>query len=142
MDFEACLKELADKEGSDLYYSTGAPPSAKFFGTLNKLSDDPMKPGEVEIIANSVMNEEQRKQFAVSPEMNLAISRPGLGRYRVNIFKQRNQVSMVIRRLGNTLRTTRTLGCRRYFRVSSCPSSDSSSSWAAPAPASQPLSQR
>ena len=110
MDFEACLKELADKEGSDLYYSTGAPPSAKFFGTLNKLSDDPMKPGEVEIIANSVMNEEQRKQFAVSPEMNLAISRPGLGRYRVNIFKQRNQVSMVIRRLGNTLPNYKDLG--------------------------------
>ncbi|MEX0941427.1 MAG: PilT/PilU family type 4a pilus ATPase [Pseudomonadales bacterium] len=109
-DFEECLKILVDKEGSDLYYSTGAPPSAKFYGTLNPLSDVPMQPGEVAKIAESVMNEEQREQFAVSPEMNLAISRPRLGRYRVNIFKQRNEVSMVIRRLGDTLPNYKDLG--------------------------------
>jgi len=108
--FEECLKILVDKEGSDLYYSTGAPPSAKFYGTLNKLSDVPMKPGEVAEIADSVMTEEQRKQFAETSEMNLAISRPGLGRYRVNIFRQRNQVSMVIRRLGDTLPNYKDLG--------------------------------
>ena len=97
LGFEECLKILVDKEGSDLYHSTGAPPCAKFYGTLNKLSDVPMKPGEIATIADSVMTEEQRKQFAETSEMNLAISRPGLGRYRVNIFRQRNQVSMVIR---------------------------------------------
>jgi twitching motility protein PilU len=110
LGFEECLKILADKEGSDLYYSTGAPPSAKFHGTLNKLSDIPMKPGEIAVIADSVMTEEQRKQFEATSEMNLAISRPGLGRYRVNIFRQRNQVSMVIRRLGNTLPNYKDLG--------------------------------
>lgn len=108
--FEECLKILVDKEGSDLYYSVGAPPSAKFYGTLNQLSDRKMKPGEVMQIANSVMSEEQRAQFAKSPEMNLAISRPGLGRYRVNIFKQRNEAAMVIRRLGDTLPDYKTLG--------------------------------
>lgn len=35
VEFEDCLKILFDKEGSDLYYATGAPPSAKFYGTLN-----------------------------------------------------------------------------------------------------------
>ena len=104
-EFEECLKILVEKEGSDLYYSTGAPPSAKFYGTLTPLSDVPMKPGEVQQIAESVMNEEQRQQFEHNPEMNLAISRSGLGRYRVNIFKQRNQVSMVIRRLGGRPRS-------------------------------------
>ncbi|XOV90294.1 MAG: PilT/PilU family type 4a pilus ATPase [Pseudomonadota bacterium] len=108
--FEDCLKILVEKEGSDLYYSTGAPPSAKFYGTMNQLSDVPMKPGEVAQLADSVMTEEQRAQFARNPEMNLAISRPGLGRYRVNIFKQRNEVSMVIRRLGDTLPDYRQLG--------------------------------
>ena len=108
--FEECLKILVDKEGSDLYYSVGAPPSAKFYGTLNQLSDRVMKPGEVLQIANSVMNEEQRAQFAQSPEMNLAISRPGLGRYRVNIFQQRNEAAMVIRRLGDTLPNYKDLG--------------------------------
>jgi twitching motility protein PilU len=108
--FEECLQILVDKEGSDLYYSTGAPPSAKFFGTLNKLSDVTMKPGEVAVLANAIMNEAQRQQFAANPEMNLAMSRSGLGRFRVNIFKQRNEVSMVIRRLGNTLPNYKDLG--------------------------------
>jgi twitching motility protein PilU len=108
--FEECLQILVDKEGSDLYYSTGAPPSAKFFGTLNKLSDVTMKPGEVAVLANAIMNEAQRQQFAANPEMNLAMSRSGLGRFRVNIFKQRNEVSMVIRRLGNALPNYKELG--------------------------------
>jgi twitching motility protein PilU len=110
IEFEECLRILAEKEGSDLYYSTGAPPSAKFHGTLNKISDVPMLPGEVEIIANSVMSEEQRTAFEESPECNLAISRKGLGRFRVNIFKQRNEYAMVIRRLGDTLPNHKDLG--------------------------------
>lgn len=109
-DFEDCLRILVEKEGSDLYYSTGAPPSAKFYGTLNQLSDVPMQPGEVEVIANSIMTEEQRAEFEHNPECNLAISREGLGRYRVNIFKQRNEYSMVIRRLGDTLPNHKDLG--------------------------------
>ena len=66
-DFEDCLRILVEKEGSDLYYSTGAPPSAKFYGTLNQLSDTPMAPGECEKIAYSIMNEDQRAQFEASP---------------------------------------------------------------------------
>jgi twitching motility protein PilU len=109
-EFEDCLKILAEKEGSDLYYSTGAPPSAKFYGTMHQLSDQPMKPGEVAVIAESVMTQDQRDEFSHSSEMNLAISRRGMGRYRVNIFKQRNEVSMVIRRLGDSLPDAKELG--------------------------------
>ena len=108
--FEECLRILVEKEGSDLYYSTGAPPSAKFHGTLNQISDVPMLPGEVAVIANSVMTEDQRTAFEDNPECNLAISREGLGRFRVNIFKQRNEYSMVIRRLGDTLPNHKDLG--------------------------------
>ncbi len=109
-EFEDCLRILVDKEGSDLYYSTGAPPSAKFYGTLNQLSDVPMNSGEIEQIANSIMTEDQRAAFEHNPECNLAISREGLGRYRVNIFKQRNEYSMVIRRLGDSLPNYKDLG--------------------------------
>ena len=109
-EFEECLRTLVEKEGSDPYYSTGAPPSAKFHGTLNQISDIPMLPGEIAVIANSVMTEEQRNDFEDNPECNLAISRDGLGRFRVNIFKQRNEHSMVIRRLGDTLPNHKELG--------------------------------
>lgn len=97
MEFDDYLKILAEKDGSDLFLSTGAPPSAKFHGKLMAIDRKIMHPGEVEAIANSIMNEEQKADFDRKPEMNLAISQSNVGRFRVNIFKQRNQVSMVIR---------------------------------------------
>ena len=62
------------------------------------------------MIANSVMSEDQIAAFEHNPECNLAISREGMGRFRVNIFKQRNEHSMVIRRLGDTLPNHKELG--------------------------------
>lgn len=97
MEIDALLTQLARKHGSDLFLSTGAPPSARFDGVLTALSDQPFKPGEVAAIATSLMDAEQRREFERDLEMNLAISRTGVGRFRVNIFKQRNDVSLVIR---------------------------------------------
>ncbi|MBO6704344.1 MAG: PilT/PilU family type 4a pilus ATPase [Pseudomonadales bacterium] len=110
VEFEECLRILVEKEGSDLYYSTGCPPSAKFYGTLNQLSDVPCEPGYTAKIADSIMTDEQRAYFEECPDLNMAISREGLGRYRVNIFKQRGEVSLVIRRLGDSLPNYKDLG--------------------------------
>lgn len=93
------LNILAKKDGSDLYLSTGAPPCAKFQGTLKPLSQDIYKAGEIEAIANEIMDEEQRNIFKHELEMNLAISIHGVGRFRINIFKQRNEVSIVARNI-------------------------------------------
>ncbi len=93
------LNILAKKDGSDLYLSTGAPPCAKFQGALKPLSQDVYKAGEIEAIANELMDEEQRAIFKHELEMNLAISIHGVGRFRINIFKQRNEVSIVARNI-------------------------------------------
>jgi len=97
------LNLLAKKDGSDLYLSTGAPPCAKFQGTLKLLSQEPFKSGEIEEIANAIMDEEQRAIFAHELEMNLAISIAGVGRFRVNIFKQRNEVAIVARNINTEI---------------------------------------
>jgi len=99
MDIYALLKKLADDDGSDLYLSAGAPASAKFSGTLTQLSENPMSPQDVKDIAYSIMNEEQQKEFEQTLEMNLAISPEGVGRFRINIFQQRNALSMVCRNI-------------------------------------------
>ena len=91
------LKVLAEKDGSDLYLSTGALPSAKFNGVMTPLSKKAAPPGWVQSLAMEIMSEEQQTEFEHKPEMNLAISESGVGRFRVNIFKQRNEMSMVIR---------------------------------------------
>ncbi|MFT5083202.1 MAG: twitching motility protein PilU [Lentisphaeria bacterium] len=93
------LNILAQKDGSDLYLSTGAPPCAKFQGTLKPLGQTAYKAGEIESIANAIMDEEQRESFMHELEMNLAISIAGVGRFRINIFKQRNEFSIVARNI-------------------------------------------
>jgi twitching motility protein PilU len=95
----AFLSTLAKNDGSDLYLSTGAPPCAKFQGQLKPLSKDVMKAGEVKDIAYSIMDKEQIADFEESLEMNLAISITGVGRFRINIFKQRNEISIVARNI-------------------------------------------
>ncbi len=99
MDFPALLKILASQDGSDLYLSTGAPPCAKFNGVLKPLSTEALKPGDVAKIAESIMDSEQRHDFERDLEMNLAYSLGGIGRFRINIFKQRNEVSVVARNI-------------------------------------------
>jgi len=99
MQIHDLLKRLVDFDGSDLYLATGAPPSAKFAGELTALSDTPLQRGEVESIARSIMNDEQCDEFDRELEMNLAIAPDGIGRFRINIFKQRNEVSLVARNI-------------------------------------------
>ena len=95
----AYLTSLAKHDGSDLYLSTGAPPCAKFQGTLKPLGKDPLAPGDVKAMAYAVMDAEQTRDFEEDLEMNLAISLPGVARFRINIFKQRNETSIVARNI-------------------------------------------
>ena len=93
------LKTLASENGSDLYLSTGAPPCAKFEGQLKPIASDILKPGEIKEIAYEVMDATQQAEFEEELEMNLATSIPGFGRFRVNIFVQRNEVAIVARNI-------------------------------------------
>jgi twitching motility protein PilU len=104
------LKILAEKDGSDLYLSTGAKPTAKFSGVMKALGKDPAPPGWVESLANELMSDKQKLEFKDKPEMNLALSLPDVGRFRVNIFKQRNEVSMVIRNIVTDIPNLKQLG--------------------------------
>jgi len=110
MDFKQYLQHLVNEDGSDLYLSTKALPSAKIFGKLVPIDDTPLAPGVVEELASSLMDEEQNQEFHTRPEMNLAISEPGIGRFRVNIFKQRNQCAMVIRSIKTDIPNYEDLG--------------------------------
>lgn len=97
--FKAYLSTLAKNDGSDLYLSTGAPPCAKFQGVLKPLSKDKLMPGQVHEMAYSVMDAEQVSEFEEALEMNLAISLEGGTRFRINIFRQRNEISIVARNI-------------------------------------------
>jgi twitching motility protein PilU len=93
------LKILSNEGGSDLYLSTGAPPCAKFQGELKPIASEIMRPGAIKDIAYEIMDPTQQAEFEKELEMNLAISISGYGRFRVNIFVQRNEVSIVARNI-------------------------------------------
>ncbi len=93
------LKILSSEGGSDLYLSTGAPPCAKFEGQLKPIASEIMQPGEIKEIAYEIMDPTQRAEFEQELEMNLALSISGYGRFRVNIFVQRNEVGLVARNI-------------------------------------------
>lgn len=104
------LSVLAKNDGSDLYLSTGAPPCAKFQGVLKPLEKIRLNPEQIFEMAKSVMSEDQLQEFEKTHEMNLAIAETGIGRFRVNIFRQRNDVSMVIRNIKTEIPNIMTLG--------------------------------
>ncbi len=97
MDLTHFLKIMKEKNGSDMFLSTGAPINIKVEGKLMPLGSTALPNGLVKKIAYSIMNEGQVPEFERENELNLAISVPGVGRFRVNVFKQRNEVGMVIR---------------------------------------------
>ncbi len=104
------LTTLAQQGGSDLYLSTGAPPCAKFDGELKPIASDVLGPGEISQIADEILDDTQREAFRRDLESNLAISLPGVGRFRVNIFYQRNEVSLVARHLVTEIPAWQDLG--------------------------------
>ncbi|MFT6914995.1 MAG: twitching motility protein PilU [Motiliproteus sp.] len=104
------LEILVDREGADLFLSTNARPSAKIHGKLLPIADKVMERGQIKEIAYSIMDENQIRDFEQRPEMNLALSKPGLGRFRVNIFRQRYEYSMVIRAISTDIPDVKTLG--------------------------------
>ena len=99
MDFKNLLLVLVKNDGSDLYLTFNAPPAAKFQGSLRALGPDKLDGEMLQSLANELMNEDQQRQFEKKPEMNLALDEPGIGRFRINIFKQRTHLAMVIRNI-------------------------------------------
>lgn len=99
MELRDYLKILVQNDGSDLYLTSNAPPAAKFHGVLKPLENIKLNNTRIKEIADSIMNAEQRDSFDRVPEMNLAIAEEGVGRFRVNIFKQRNSYALVIRNI-------------------------------------------
>ena len=88
---------MVEQDASDLYFTVGAPPHLKVEGITSPIGDQRVTSAQMAEIAAAVMNEEYRREFDKNLELNMAISLPGVGRFRVNVFRQRSEIAMVIR---------------------------------------------
>ena len=103
MDIGYFLKLMVDKNASDMFLTTGAPVHVKVEGKLHPLGSTGLPDGMVKKIAYSLMDEGQVPVFERDLELNTAIALPDAGRFRVNVFKQRGEVAMVIRAIKGTI---------------------------------------
>lgn len=95
----ALFMKMIELDGSDLFISVGAPPLVNAKGKMVALGKDRLMPNDTAGIAAVLMDEEQKKAFVKDLELNLAHSIHGIGRFRVNIYKQRGTTGIVARRI-------------------------------------------
>ncbi len=100
---------MAEKNASDLFFSTGAPPHMKIEGVSTAIGSSALPPGAIKKIAYSIMNDEQIKDFEENWESNFAYSAGEVGRFRVNVFMQRGEVGIVLRHIKSDIPTIRDL---------------------------------
>ena len=91
------FKLMADKQASDLFFTAGAPIQIKINGTVMPINSQILDPEQVKKISYELMSEAQVKEFETKQEMNFAQSGGDIGNFRVNIFRQKSTVAMVIR---------------------------------------------
>ena len=91
------FKLMADKQASDLFFTAGAPIQIKINGVVMPINNQVLDPEQVKKICYEIMTEGQVKEFESAQEMNFALAAGDLGNFRINIFRQRNTVAMVVR---------------------------------------------
>lgn len=101
---------MVETEASDLYLTVAKPPMYRVDGSIREEGDHRFSPEELHDIAQSIMNPKQQREFAETMEMNMAMSLPGVSRFRINIFQQRGSVGMVIRRIKADVMSVEELG--------------------------------
>jgi len=99
MDIYPLLTSMVEKGASDLFITAGVPPSIKLNGKVVPISNTPLSPEATREAVLSIMNEDQRKEFVKTKELNFAVSARGVGRFRASAFYQRNLAGIVIRRI-------------------------------------------
>src|SRR5215469_17307405 len=91
------FKLMVEKKASDLFFTSNAPIKIKIEGQILAVNKQVLTPETVKQTAYALMTPEQREYFTREFELDFAVSEPGLGRFRVNVFMQRGYPAMVMR---------------------------------------------
>jgi len=110
MNVKPLFKLMVDKKASDLFFTTYAPVMIKIDGKIMPVNQVELSPKMVRQAALELMTEEQLERFTKELEIDFAISEPGMGRFRVNVFTQRGNVGMVLRFITPELPALEALG--------------------------------
>lgn len=100
---EQLLREMVNHSASDLHIRVGVPPVFRINGTLRKLTDVRIDTVMMDSFLDDIMNRDQKTRFERDKECDFAVGARDMGRFRVNIFRQRGTIAMVIRHIKATI---------------------------------------
>jgi twitching motility protein PilU len=110
------FKLMVEKKASDLFFTANAPIKIKIEGQIFPANKNVLTPEVVRQTALALMNADQRKRFLRDFEVDFAISEPGLGRFRVNVFMQRGYPAIVLRYIAADMPRMESLGLPEILR--------------------------
>jgi len=99
------LRKMVERDGSDLFLTSGFPPAIKVDGSIHKATDTPLSTDQATMMVRSIMNDKQIKEFDATKECNFAIAPQGIGRFRVSAFIQQGMVGAVLRTITTEIPT-------------------------------------
>jgi twitching motility protein PilT len=97
MNIDELFKETVDAQASDLHLTVGIPPSIRVWGKLQPLSYPALSPEDTFQLAYSMLNTFQKQKFEKNWELDLSYAVAGLGRFRINVYRQRGSVGVAAR---------------------------------------------
>ncbi len=110
MDINNLLRQMIEMGASDLHVKAGRAPTVRVDGTLESLAAAPLTAEQCAEVANELLPEWRREAFAQRGEMDFAHEVDGIGRFRVNVFRQQGNVSIAIRYVVPEVPTIEQLG--------------------------------
>ncbi len=99
ISIEQLLAQVVKAGASDLHLKVGSPPMIRVDGELQSLDEPPCSPDDTKDCAASLMSEKQIRRFSETNEIDFAFSAPAVGRYRVNVYRQRGTISIAMRQV-------------------------------------------
>ncbi len=109
-ELKQLFRMLVDQKASDLLLSAGVPPCLKKDNEVVRISTTFLTPQDTVRYSYELMSDTQREEFERMKELDFAHTYPDIGRFRINIYKQRGSVSLAVRHINETIPTTEELG--------------------------------
>jgi twitching motility protein PilU len=116
MNLQPYLKLMSEQQASDMYFTTGAPVSIRIEGSMRPVGKSMLNPGMTKKLAYDLLTPTQINDFEKNLELNLGVSYTDLGRFRINVYMQRGEVSMVVRYIRADIPTFENLGLPDVFK--------------------------
>ena len=100
---EQLLREMVKRKASDLHLRVGVPPVYRINGALTRLFDIRIDSVMMDSFLDDIMNRDQKQRFEANKECDFAVGARDMGRFRVNVFRQRGTIAVVIRHIKATI---------------------------------------